>query len=285
MSLLHPRILRSLLLIEPYLYNKKEPSGPGLMIMMATRRDIWQDRTIARQKPGHMSKIWDPRVMEKWFEYGYRDLPTLLYPDSKTPGAVTLATPKNQELLICIRENLKQHQQLGLSESLQTKNNDLVPPHDPLFYPDITGQLQENQLFYRPEPIITWQMLRHYRPSALFLGAEKSALCSTGTIEQAAKLMGTGNSGSGGMPYGRVKYAVIPKAFHSLPLEKVAQTADELAPWIANEIKHWEQDEKRIAEGWEGLSPREKSMPSKTWQSAFMPNIQGLLERQKLAKL
>lgn len=57
------------------------------------------------------------------------------------------------------------------------------------------------------------------------------------------------------MQYERVKYAVIPKAFHTLRMEKVAETADALAPWIAEEVKRWEQDERRIAEGWDGLSP------------------------------
>lgn len=285
LSLLHPRILRSLLLIEPYVYGGDDPNGPPLMLMMATRKDIWQDRASARQKPGQIAKLWDPRVMEKWFDHGYRDLPTVLYPDPKTPGAVTLATPKNQEMLICIRENVKRHQQLGLPESLQSKKDGPVPPHDPLFYPDVTGPMQEDQLFYRSEPIISWHMLPHYRPSALVLGASKSILCSSGILEQAARLMGTGNSGSGGMPYGRVKYSVIPKAFHTLPLEKVAQTANVLATWIADEVKLWEKDERRIAENWDRLSAREKNMPSKTWQSTFMPSLQAFVARQKAAKL
>ena len=41
-------------------------------------------------------------------------------------------------------------------------------------------------------------------------------------MDKAASLAGTGIGGSGGMPYELVKHVVFPKAFHTLPLEKLA---------------------------------------------------------------
>lgn len=285
LSLLHPRVLRSPLLIEPFIYDIEDGSNVPMMALTAKKKDIWPDRTTAIKKSGPMFQIWDPRVLERWVKYGYRELPTVLYPDSKTPGAVTLATSKNQEIFSYLREDLKRHRELAQPRSPASKDSSPIPPHDPLFYPDVVGDLLENQRFYRPEPLMAWRALPHYRPSAFYLGAGKSLLWRTGRIERAAKLMGTGISGSGGMQYERVKYAVIPKAFHTLPMEKVAETADALAPWIAGEVKRWEQDERRIAEGWDGLSPREKNTPSKEWQSALLPGIEAVLARQKSSKL
>lgn len=94
LSLLHPRVLRSLLLIEPFIYEIEDGSNLPMMALTAKKKDVWPDRATAIKKAGPMFQIWDPRVMERWVKYGYRELPTVLYPDSKTPGAVTLATSK-----------------------------------------------------------------------------------------------------------------------------------------------------------------------------------------------
>lgn len=61
-------------------------------------RDLWQDRDTAMHNPSPVYRIWDPRVVEKWVKHGYRELPTVLYPDATAPEAVTLAISKNQEL-------------------------------------------------------------------------------------------------------------------------------------------------------------------------------------------
>lgn len=285
MSFLHPRLLRSLLLIEPFIFDEEDASGASLLAFAAKKKDIWQDRDTAMQNPSPLFRIWDPRVVEKWVKHGYRELPTVLYPDAKAPGAVTLATSKNQELFSYVRVDVKQHRELGRSQSSGTKTNSPVPPHDPLFHPDVAGDVYEGRLFYRPEPAVAWRLLPHCRPSVFYLGASKSSVCLSGRIKRAAKLTGTGFGGSGGMPYERVKYTVLPNAFHTLPMEKVGETADSLAPWIAGEVNKWEQDERRIAEGWDELSPREKNMPSREWQSVFLPRIEAHMARQKAAKL
>lgn len=72
--------------------------------------------------------------------------------------------------------------------------------------------------------------------------------------------------GSGGKAYARVVYVVLDKAGHGVPLEKPNAMANELGPWIAKGIRRWREDERRMAEGWEGLSEREKSTVSEHWK-------------------
>ncbi|KAL2831461.1 hypothetical protein BDW59DRAFT_169723 [Aspergillus cavernicola] len=50
-------------------------------------------------------QAWDPRVLQKWVDFGLRDLPTKLYPtpSNATPPAVTLITTKAQELFNFLR--------------------------------------------------------------------------------------------------------------------------------------------------------------------------------------
>lgn len=143
---------------------------------------------------------------------------TVLYPNSKVPGAVTLATTKHQEVLMYLRANFNQHRELGLPDSAESKKaNGPSPPHDPLFHPDMIGDLYPGQKFYRAEPLMAWRELPHLRPSVLFLNGGKSDLSRSGQLERVAKITGTGIGGSGGMPCQRVKHVIFPKAFHTLP--------------------------------------------------------------------
>ena len=82
----------------------------------------------------------------------------------------------------------------------------------------------------------------------------------------AVERLGTKWGGSGGKAYARVVYVVIDKAGHGVPLAKPIAVANELGPWIAKEMRRWREDERRMEEGWEGLSGKEKSTVSEHWK-------------------
>lgn len=82
----------------------------------------------------------------------------------------------------------------------------------------------------------------------------------------AAKLTGTGFGGSGELKSGRVQYSVIQKAGHFLPQEKAIDTAHILGSWLSQELQRWQEDETRVADGWKGLSGKEKSSFQPEWK-------------------
>ncbi|PWY92801.1 toxin biosynthesis protein [Aspergillus heteromorphus CBS 117.55] len=293
LSVIHPRLFTSLLLVEPYIIDSSlDGNGPHLVFMTAKKRDTWPSRAAAAEKARKYLRFWDPRVLDRFARWGYRDIPTVTHPqesqtiDSGRP--VTLATTKYQEAMMYTRANPRRHQQLGLpDEHNKSENDGPSPPHDPLFFPDILGGLLPNQRAYRPEPILAGRVLPYLRPSVLFLCGAQSPLSKSGAHVRMAKRTGTDFGGSGGMNHGRVRHLSIEKAGHTLPLEKVSETAEELGPWIKQELQQWKEDERRIAEGWEGLSTRERSMFSNDWKRvvAETMNEPAIEKLSKLSKL
>ncbi|RMJ21120.1 toxin biosynthesis protein [Aspergillus sp. HF37] len=288
LSHLHPRLLRSLLVIEPFIWDQDTGTNgvSVLLALTAEKKDVWNDRGQAADKARQKLRIWDPRVLDRWVQYGYRELPSAIHPDKKTSGSVTLSTSKHQELLTYLRANFNQHRELGLEDSPESRKvNDPPPPHDPLFQPDMIGGLYANQRFYRAEPLMAWRRLPHLRPSVLYLSGGRSDLSKSGLMERAAKMTGTGIGGSGGMQRKQVMNVVFPKAFHTLPFENVASTAEALAPWISQQIGQWREDERQVAEGWEGMSAKWKSTLSREWVTNLFASLQDMERRKKAAKL
>ncbi|KAI9929696.1 hypothetical protein ASPWEDRAFT_51796 [Aspergillus wentii DTO 134E9] len=292
LSLVHPRLFTSLLFIEPYIVPIMQPAGGAKRIKATTRRkDIWPSRSAAEQEARKSLRIWDPRVVDRWVQYGFRDLPTLIHsqPTTNSPDEgppVTLTTTKHQEAFVYTRANFNRHRQLGLpdQEGIE-KANGPRPPHDPLTVPDMIGQMYAGQTFYRPEAVLAMQLVPFLRPPVLYVSGAKSALTLEGGQVQAAQQTGTGFGGSGGMEYGRVKHIIIDRSGHTLPFEKVSATADALGPWLGQQLQQWKTDERRIAEGWESLSLKEKSTWSEEWRAASDAWFDAFVKKKSSSKL
>ncbi|OJZ84841.1 hypothetical protein ASPFODRAFT_138841 [Aspergillus luchuensis CBS 106.47] len=287
LSLMHPRILQSLMLIEPYIIEKNtDADAPLLVHLTKHKRDLWPSRAAAEEKARQYLRSWDSRVLERWFQWGYRELPTALYPKDGAPSSetpVTLTTTKFQEAMTYARANPYRHKELGL----QNENNSerlAEPPHDPLFFPDVMAGLPPGQQAYRPEPIVAGKLLPHLRPSALFLSGASSPLYKCGLHTTMAERTGGSIGGSGGVRYGRVQHLWVEGAGHALPLEKVDLTASILGEWIQTEMERWTTDEHRIATGWEDLSPAERSQFTKEWEKVMAESL-AFLRNTKGAKL
>ncbi|KAL4884941.1 Alpha/beta hydrolase family-domain-containing protein [Aspergillus karnatakaensis] len=295
LSLMHPRLLTSMILLEPWMYDAPRREGNKWIFARAKQPDTWPSRAEALKQSAKRLVSWDPRVIRLWAEYGYRDLPTALHPDSESESLkgtsnekpVTMTTPLAQETFMYLRPNPNRHKQLGLPDEENDNGSDgPSPPHDPLAVPDMMGGLYPKQRFYRSEGMMAWKGLPHVRPSVLFVTGSKSALSQTGHLKKAAERTGTGIGGSGGIEYDRVKQVEL-ESGHTLPFEKdvIGETAKVVSGWIAREVERWRQDEKRIEEGWKDRPVQDRVGFSAEWKEQMDVALKDLPDRRRGSKL
>ena len=141
LSLIHPRLLSALVLIDPVLRKYDEPSEPDAARASTFRADLWRSREDAEKsfRKSKFYQAWDERVFQRWLEYGLRSVPTAVHPIG-TGEEVTLSTTKHQEVFSFLRPDFQGHNGNG---------EDVV---DRATHPglDVTGTVRYH--FYRPEP-------------------------------------------------------------------------------------------------------------------------------------
>lgn len=264
-SLLHPRLLSSVLLIEPYIAVAPRVVEGGKMIALASlRRDIWPSRKDAVQKARRVLKAWDERVLQRWAHFAYRELPTAIYA-SPQAGAVTLATTKHQEAMTYTYIRPGAHTSVLPGETAGEK---------------VVGARPKRRV-YGSEPLLAMKSLPHIAPSVLIVSGSTSSLYSDGSHTNGARVTGTKFGGNGGMDAGRVRHEVIEQAGHAVPFEKVVETASVAGSWIAREIVQWQHNEDKLSKEWSGLPLEEKTTLSKEWLE-LARTLPGVKERSKI---
>lgn len=262
---MHPRLLTSLILFEPFVHQGRSQKENWWIFLRAKQKDVWASRAQATTKTAKALAAWDPRVRERFAQYAFRELPTGLYPTAKpstgSDKPVALTTPIAQEVATYLRPNLNYHREQGPYD----KSNSAIPRHDSLFVPDVVGPREHEKGYYRPEGIIVWNLLPHLRPGTLVLSGAKSVLSTSGDQERAVARIGIGAGGSGGVADGRVRHVTL-QSGHMVPFEKVNEAAGEMVGWIARERQRWEENERRIEEGWRGLAVNERIGLSREWK-------------------
>ena len=274
MALIHPRLLSTLVLIDPVIHDsvayKDSGNRPGHASTF--RRDIWPSRADAaascQKKKFYQS--WDPRVFDRWVTYGFRDLPTKIHTDSSAlheprrdpksntdePSSVpvTLATTKHQEVFTFLRPNF--HGQGTDGKPVVNREN----------APDIDLASGDIYPFYRPEIPQTFQNLPFLRPSVLYLFGGKSPLSNPEWCKMKMNRTGIGPGGSGGAAEGRVKQVVFEDVGHLIPMEAVTDTGNVSAEWIARETERWQEGEEAWRQKWEAKPEIERSTISDEWK-------------------
>lgn len=94
LSLIHPRLLQTLILIDPVV--QRQAKGANAATQASTfRRDIWPSRQEAAKAFGNSKfyRAWDGRVLDRWMQYGLRELPTIIHPDANTTRAPNATPP------------------------------------------------------------------------------------------------------------------------------------------------------------------------------------------------
>lgn len=232
--MMHPRLLSTLVLIDPVFLDQTSDVGPPPALLTIPRRDIWDTREKAESSLRKAFKSWDPRAIDKYVQYGLRKLPTALYDSVQNKdlasSAVTLTTTKHQEAWIYAQMNLEPRQ-AGLDRLL-------LPDWDPVIeLPNISS---------RPECLITMRNLPFLRPSVLYIFGEKSHLAPIKAQDERVSRTGIGTGGSGGAKEEKVEKSIVPRASHLLAFERPNETAAAAADWIRRWHERWLADEDRM---------------------------------------
>ncbi|KFY77609.1 hypothetical protein V499_03054 [Pseudogymnoascus sp. VKM F-103] len=256
LSLIHPRLLTSLILLDPVILQQNPTGAGGRGAPMAStfRRDLWPSREAAaagfRKNPFY--KAWDPRVLEAWNKHGVRETPTLLYPNEK--GSVTLSTPKYHEVQTFIRP------------TFPDPINGPLAPITHYSHADIDPAVPAGEPFYSPAPYIVLQQLPRLRPSVLYIFGGTSFMAPPEHNAEKMRVTGTGAGGSGGAAKGRVKEVVLEGIGHLVAMEAPVQTAENTAKWISQEMQLWRQEAEKFA-GWAKMGVIEKQVISEKWKN------------------
>lgn len=260
---MHPRLLSSLVLIDPIMIPER-PGGAvpvryGFVQMSTYRRDIWPSRAAAAAsfKKNAFYQSWDDRVMDRWLEFGLRDLPTNIYPESpysdSTETPVTLTTSKHQELFTFLRPNF----------------DNLDPDGKPIMnrqtHPDLSGPRPEP--FYRPEMDCIFRSLPNLRPGTFYIFGSRSEISLPHSRQEKIATTGTGIGGSGGAEKGRVKEVTLDDVGHLIPMEAVNECAQAVAEWLAPEIQTWRAEEAQFQRAWGQKGRMERVMISEKWKN------------------
>ncbi|KAL9064630.1 MAG: hypothetical protein Q9161_008758 [Pseudevernia consocians] len=268
LAYLHPRLLTSLVLIDPVIQNSSAaaPDNSHLSHTQAStfRRDNWPSRAEAASsvKKSKFYQSWDPRVLDLWIRYGLRSLPTAIYPkdhggsdrSENDDGPVTLTTTKHQEVFTFLRPNFD-----GLDA-----NGKLVVNRRT--HPDLDLRAAELYPFYRPEPPAVFNDLPRLRPSTLYIFGGQSDLSTPDLRKQKMERTGTGVGGSGGAGADRVKEVVFEDVGHLIPMEAVARCAAAAGEWLSSDLKRWGGEEAEFKREWEAKERRAKYAISEEWK-------------------
>ncbi|KAL7912858.1 Alpha/beta hydrolase family domain-containing protein [Trichoderma velutinum] len=256
LSLGHPRLLRSLVLIDPVIQVQNGSIPPA--ISSTSRQDIWpsKDAATSRFKGSKFFQTWDPRVLDLWLEYGLRQAPTELYPakDTKTDERLTLTTSKHQELFTFLRPTYPK-----------------VPGEEYLDKDPVADEEYPGYPFYRPEPLYVYRRLPELRPNILYIFGAKSYLSSPEQRQAKMALTGTGVGGSGGAAAGRVKQATF-DCGHLVPMEKVSECASAITAFLGDELERWRQEKAEFDQYWSKKSRTEQATIDEEWARKVDPN-------------
>ena len=258
LSHFHQRLLAGMVLIEPYLgtgrghqaYGTDRPTkhSQHRISLLARRRDTWTSReeAAAKLRATPYYAAFDARVFERVVKYDLRDMPT-----QQHPHAVTLTTPKAQEVYLFSRPDPPFP---GYEAAPDYKTR----PEDTISVPG----------FYRGEAKHLKRIMPQLLPPILFLWGTESDIGNSAYPQTVIDQTGIGDEGNGGVASGQVQSKYVKGAYHAIHLEKPAKVAEEIGDWLKNGLENWRKERKK----------REQQPP-------FNPSVLNPLWLQKLSKL
>lgn len=254
LALMHPRLLSTLVLLDPVIQNSEGRGGATIPARLSTfRRDVWASRAEAKASflKQKYYQSWDPRVFDRWCKFGIRETPTSLHPNEH--GTVTLTTTKHQEVFTFLRPSWP-----GMSDDgSEIIHREMVP--------DLNMAGPRKFPFYRPEPSAVAERLGELRPSVLYIFGGESDMSAPALRQTKLRVTGTGVGGSGGAKEGKVKEVVLAGIGHLVAMEASVQCADAAAPWLAQELENFREARREYLE-WTKKSFVEKTTISQEWQ-------------------
>ncbi|CAG8899638.1 unnamed protein product [Penicillium egyptiacum] len=273
LSLVHPRLFTSLVLMEPALTTTIWPHQLFVLLTLK-RRDTWPSKSEAIESAAKSYARWDSRVLKRWNEHGYRNLQTVSpQTDGESKpfdGPVTLTTSIYQEAMVYLRPDFMGHTTSALADSTK------APPHDPLMYPDIIDPPRPARPFYRSEARIALNMLKHIRPPVFYLFGGESQVTTPKDQAQILERTGAGIGGSGGVKHSQVEKTVMLDCGHMVPMENVNESASLIGTWVGQSVQRWHEDEQRVHQRWTDRSAKEVLTAPAKW----IPILEGILKAE-----
>ncbi|KAB8067224.1 Alpha/Beta hydrolase protein [Aspergillus leporis] len=283
LALMHPRLLTTVILLDPVIQitlptRALSAGPPGAINYALWRPDIWPNRKAAASAHVKLWRQWDPRCIDLMVRFGFRDLPTALYPElpdgaDHSHPPVTLPTTKYQEVLGLTRANFSGRAPDGRIQIDRSTHADMDP-------------LGASQPVYRPEGRSTFSRLPSLRPSALWVLGAKTFLYLD-EIREGIRICGEGTGGSGGVSQGKVKEVTLRGRSHLFPFEDVIQTAKHCGDWIAGEMGKYRESEHEWNQKRASMSNRDHLVLGEAWFKAVkMPKAYLSSQRQpRMGKL
>jgi pimeloyl-ACP methyl ester carboxylesterase len=297
LSLMHPRLFHSLVLLDPTIQRQSTQSDepkesnaytqnesgytPTTTLLSTYRRDIWPSRQAAAEsfKRSAFYQKWNPRVLDRWIKYGLRELPTAIYPlddgtttkdqrataqsDTKHDGGsrpVTLSTTRHQEVFTFSRPNYDY-------------NPVTNRPVSTLTHPDLNPLGENAYPFYRPEPIQIFEHLPNLRPSVLYVFGGDSDLSIPILRDSKLKYTGIGTGGSGGVAAKRVRSIVLEGVGHLVAQEAVEKCAAAAAEFLGTELRRWQVEDAAFQVQWNKKSKVQKTTIDEKWLKMLGPPL------------
>ncbi|KAI4109134.1 MAG: hypothetical protein LQ339_001940 [Xanthoria mediterranea] len=250
LSLIHPRLFTSLVLIEP-IVMLGSLAGPNIAMPSTFRRDLWPTRSAAEEafRKNRFFDSFHPEVLERYLKYGLRELPCCIYPTIRTnsePRPVTLTTSKHQEVWTFARSNFSPPD----------------PARDRLVNPNaVIGTPDEDLMFSRSECEVTFNKLPHVRPAVLYIHGSKSQFNGAEQIQAIQDHTGRGIGGNGGIETGQVQSHVFENAGHFLPFTHVEELAIVIGKYVGESVRRkMEQDA-----FWRDYDSQKSAVVSEKW--------------------
>ncbi|PSN68712.1 alpha/beta-hydrolase [Corynespora cassiicola Philippines] len=267
LSLIHPRLFHSLVLIEPIILER-HPPGPNAAFFTSLRRETWPNRAkaSAQLSKNPFFKTMDPRALTAYVTHALRDLPD--------GSGVTLATPKAQEAWTYARMNVN-----AQPDDL-SRHTPEARARERLLQPDLEPYNETAvKVFNRPESAVAVRELPRVRPRALFLYGERTEINLENVRELHKARMGVGPGGSGGVVEGNVKQKVLEGVGHLVPFERPGLVAEEAAGWLTVEMERWKQ-EKRF---WDTIDTKKSSDGRKKLSEHWLKSVKDdpMMDRPK----
>lgn len=215
---------------------------------------------MCRFRKSKFFRTWDPRVLDRYLEYGLREVPTAIYPISGDVklGAVTLTTTKHQESWTYLRSNF-----LPRTADSDPSSSSI----EQLVFPDIRPDVEGLYLFHRGEVGILEPLLPILRPSVLYIFGELSPMSTPALQDRKMSITGTAVGGSGGTTRGEVKKVVLEKGSHIVPCERVGECAAAAAEWLGERLSQFRVEEQLIRGYRSEKSERDMLVLSPRWKS------------------
>ncbi|KAJ9151339.1 Peroxisomal membrane protein LPX1 [Pleurostoma richardsiae] len=260
LALMHPRLLSSLVLLDPVL-SRFEAQGPwygfGYMKASAGRRDLWPSRGAAAEAVmrNRVYAAWDPRAVTALVTHGFRDTPTALYPGEQ--GKTTIKTTKHHEVFTYYRPVAARDPRTGRLRPLPRSEAPDADPAELARYPDYP--------FYRPEGPLTTDRLPHLRPPVLWVFGETSGVCAPDQRREKMELTGVGVGGSGGAAAGMVREVTVKGCGHLVAMEAPGQVARHAADFVAPALGRWRAEQAEYQAWVTGRDDRAKQTLDEEW--------------------